>query len=81
MTRLPDEITIPRFGHMLEAHGLGQQILTTVNAKLINRGLMPKTGKVVDAMLIAAPCLTTNDEGEETLRCTKPTRATSGILA
>ena len=81
MSRLPDETTILRFRHMLEANGLGQQILATVNAKLIDRGLMLKTGTVVDATLIAAPCLTRNDEGEETLRCTKPTRATSGILA
>ena len=64
MTRLPDEITIPRFGHMLEAHGLGQQILATVNAKLIDRGLMLKTGTVVDATLIAAPSSTKNDKGE-----------------
>ena len=34
---------------MLEAHKLGQQILVTVNAKLIDRGLMLKTGIVVDA--------------------------------
>jgi IS5 family transposase len=34
MSRLPDESTILRFRHMLEAHGLGQQILTTVNAQL-----------------------------------------------
>ncbi len=64
MTRLPDESTILRFRHMLEAHGLGQQILATVNAKLIDRGLMLKTGTVVDATLIAAPSSTKNDKGE-----------------
>jgi IS5 family transposase len=64
MTRLPDESTILRFRHMLEAHGLGQQILATVNAKLIDRGLMLKTGTVVDATLIAAPSSTKNDTGE-----------------
>jgi IS5 family transposase len=64
MTRLPDETTILRFRHMLEAHGLGQQILATVNAKLIDRGLMLKTGTVVDATLIAAPSSTKNDKGE-----------------
>jgi IS5 family transposase len=64
MTRLPDESTILRFRHMLEAHGLGQQILATVNAKLIDRGLMLKTGTVVDATLIAAPSSTKNDAGE-----------------
>jgi IS5 family transposase len=64
ITRLPDESTILRFRHMLETHGLGQQILATVNAKLIDRGLMLKTGTVVDATLIAAPSSTKNDKGE-----------------
>lgn len=64
MTRLPAETTILRFRHMLEAHGLGQQILATVNAKLIDRGLMLKTGTVVDATLMAASCSTKNDKGE-----------------
>jgi IS5 family transposase len=64
MTRLPDESTILRFRHLLEAHGLGQQILATVNTKLIDRGLMLKTGTVVDATLIAAPSSTKNDTGE-----------------
>ena len=62
--RLPDEGTILRFRHLLEEHGLGQQILATVNAKLIERGLMLKTGTVVDATLIAAPSSTKNDKGE-----------------
>ena len=64
MSRLPDETTILRFRHMLEANRLGQQILATVNAKLIDRGLMLKTGTVVDATLIAAPSSTKNDKGE-----------------
>jgi IS5 family transposase len=64
MTRLPDQTTFLRYRHMLEAHGLGKQILATVNAKLIDRGLMLKTGIVVDATLIAAPCSTKNDKGE-----------------
>lgn len=63
-TRLPDETTILRFRHMLEAHGLGQQILAAVNAKLIDRGLMLKTGTVMDVTLMAAPCSTKNDKGE-----------------
>ena len=64
ISRLPDESTILRFRHLLEEHGLGQQILATVNAKLIERGLMLKTGTVVDATLIAAPSSTKNDKGE-----------------
>ena len=64
VTRLPEDTTILRFRHMFEAHALGQQILATVNAKLIDRGLMLKTGTVVNATLIAAPSSTKNDKGE-----------------
>ena len=64
ITRLPDESTILRFRHLIEEHQLGQQILATVNARLIERGLMLKTGTVVDATLIAAPSSTKNDKGE-----------------
>ncbi|MGF6651290.1 IS5 family transposase [Paraburkholderia youngii] len=31
MTRLPDESTILRFRHLLEAHGLAAQMLAMVN--------------------------------------------------
>ena len=64
ITRLPDESTILRFRHMLEQNDLGAQILAAVNAKLIDRGLMLKTGTVVDATLIAAPSSTKNDKGQ-----------------
>ena len=64
ITRLPDESTILRFRHLLEQNDLGAQILAAVNAKLIDRGLMLKTGTVVDATLIAAPSSTKNDKGE-----------------
>lgn len=64
ISRLPDESTILRFRHLLEEHGLGQQMLAAVNAKLIDRGLMLKTGTVVDATLISAPSSTKNDSGE-----------------
>jgi IS5 family transposase len=63
-TRLPDESTILRFRHLLEANNLASQILATVNAKLIERGLPLKAGTVVDATLIAAPSSTKNNSGE-----------------
>jgi IS5 family transposase len=63
-TRLPDESTILRFRHLLEGRALGPQILATVNAQLIQRGLLLKTGTVVDATLIAAPSSTKNSTGE-----------------
>ncbi len=67
ITRLPDESTILRFRHMLEQNDLGVQILAAVNAKLIDRGLLLKTGTVVDATLIAAPSSTKNSTGERDL--------------
>ena len=63
-TRLPDESTILRFRHFLEAHQLAIQMLASVNARLIDRGLMLKAGTVIDATLIAAPTSTKNSTGE-----------------
>ena len=61
---LPDESTILRFRHLLEAHNLSSQILATVNATLAANGLLLKSGTVVDATLIAAPSSTKNSSGE-----------------
>mgnify|MGYP003492971739 CR=1 FL=1 len=60
---LPDESTILRFRHLLEAHDLSLQILATVNATLTAKGLLLKQGTVVDATLIAAPSSTKNSTG------------------
>ena len=61
-SRLPDESTILRFRHRLEKHKLSEQILATVNALLVERGLLLKAGTVVDATLIAAPTSTKNKD-------------------
>lgn len=50
--------TILRFRHVLEKHALAGQILMTINVLLSERGLLPRSGKVVDATLIAAPSST-----------------------
>ena len=60
---LPDESTILRFRHLLEANHLSVQILATVNATLTAKGLLLKQGTVVDATLIAAPTSTKNSTG------------------
>jgi len=60
--RLPDESTILRFRHRLERHKLAEQILTTVNEILTQRGLLLRAGTVVDATLIAAPTSTKNKD-------------------
>ena len=62
LARLPDESTILRFRHRLETHKLAEQILTVVNDLLSQRGLLLKTGTVVDATLIPAPTSTKNKE-------------------
>jgi IS5 family transposase len=64
ITRLPDESTILRFRHLLEANDLSLKLLATINATLATKGLMLKTGTVVDATLIAAPSSTKNSSGE-----------------
>jgi IS5 family transposase len=60
----PDETTILRFRRLLEKHKLAEQMLATVNELLSTKGLMLKTGTVVDATLIAAPSSTKNASGE-----------------
>ena len=60
--RMPDESTILRFRHRLEKHKLSEQILAVVNDLLTQRGLLLKTGTVVDATLIAAPTSTKNKD-------------------
>lgn len=52
---IPDESSICRFRHLLEEHGLSQQILEAVNAHLDAKGLVLQAGTIVDATLLAAP--------------------------
>ena len=58
--RRPDESTILRFRHRLEEHKLAEQMLATVNALLVNKGLLLRVGTAVDATLIAARTSTKN---------------------
>jgi transposase, IS5 family len=52
--RIPDETTILTFRHLLEKHGLGEQIFETVEAHLNARGMTMRQGTIVDTTLIAA---------------------------
>lgn len=63
-TRRPDETTILRFRHLLKRHKRAEQILATVNDLLRDKGLMLRTGTVVDATLIFAPSSTKHSSGE-----------------
>ena len=71
--RLPDESTILRFRHLLERHNLAPDMLRLVNDILGAKGLMLRTGTVVDATLIAAPSSTKNADGARDPEM-KPTR-------
>jgi len=64
MSRMPDESTILRFRHFLEAHQLGAALLATVNDQLSLKGLLLRQGTVVDATPIAAPSSTKNQSGQ-----------------
>lgn len=62
--KVPDETTILNFRRLLETHELGSAIFEKVNAGLTARGLLMKTGTVVDATILAAPSSTKNTEGK-----------------
>ena len=57
---VPDETTVCKFRHLLEEHGLGGEILQTVNLYLQSRGVRITTGTIVDATIIHAPSSTKN---------------------
>jgi IS5 family transposase len=61
---VPDETTVCKFRHLLERHGLGQQIFARVGEHLQARGFKLSSGTIVDATLIAAPSSTKNASGE-----------------
>jgi transposase, IS5 family len=47
----PDETTICKFRHLLEAHSLGGALFATINAHLQQSGLKVATGTIVDASI------------------------------
>ena len=62
--RIPDETTILTFHHLLEKHGLGEQVFETVKAHLSEKGMTMRQGTIVDATLIAAPSSTKSKDGK-----------------
>jgi len=60
----PDETTICKFRHLIEAHGLGAEIFAAVNAHLQAKAVKIGTGTILDATIIAAPSSTKNANGE-----------------
>ena len=61
---LPDETTILKFRHLLEQHGLGNQLFNEIGKHLESKGLRLKEGTIVDASIISAPKSTKNKLGK-----------------
>ena len=60
---VPDESTILRFRHLLEAHQLTAEMFATVRTLLEEKRLLLKAGTIVDATILAAPSSTKNATG------------------
>ncbi len=52
---VPDETTVCKVRHLLEAHGLGERMLGAVNLHLQAQGVRITTGTIVDATIMQAP--------------------------
>ncbi len=57
---VPDESTILRFRHLLEKHKLTEAMFEKINGVLEDKGLLLRSGTIVDATMIAAPSSTKN---------------------
>lgn len=60
----PDEPTICKFRHWLEAHHLTKQLLEISCRHLEQRGMILREGTIVDATIIEAPSSPTNKDGK-----------------
>ena len=58
----PDETTVCKFRHLLEAHHLGDQLFALIAEYLQENGLKIGTGTIVDATIINAPSSTKNKD-------------------
>jgi IS5 family transposase len=58
----PDETTVCKFRHLLEAHDLGERVFAEVREYLQAQGMKISTGTIVDATIINAPASTKNKD-------------------
>lgn len=61
---VPDETTICKFRHLLEAHRLGKQLFALIGKYLVENGMKVSRGTIVDATIISAPSSTKNRRKE-----------------
>jgi len=59
---VPDETTICKFRHILEANNLGERLFVLVRQYLSENGIKVTKGTIVDATIINAPTSTKNKE-------------------
>ena len=57
---VPDETTLCKFRHLLEANGLNKLFFEAINRVMVATGHMMKGGTIVDATIINAPSSTKN---------------------
>ena len=57
---VPDETTLCKFRHLLEANGLNKLFFDAINRVMVQTGHMMKGGTIVDATIINAPDSTKN---------------------
>ena len=62
--QVPDETTVLNFRHVLTAHRLTEAIFARVREQLEQRGLLVKSGTIVDATILAAATSTKNETGK-----------------
>ena len=60
--QVPDATTLLKFRRLLEEHALTEKIFAQINAHLGERGLLLRTGTMVDATIIEAPPSTKNKD-------------------
>lgn len=60
---VPDESTILRFRHLLEEHQLTAAMFASVRTMLERKGILLKSGTIVDATILNAPTSTKNATG------------------
>jgi IS5 family transposase len=61
---VPDETTICKFRHLLEAHQVGAQLFARIREYLAAQGMKVSRGTIVDATIIQAPSSTKNRQKE-----------------
>ena len=58
---VPDATTLLKFRHLLQANNLTRALFEEINAHLGQKGLLMRSGTIVDATIIAAPSSTKNE--------------------